>query len=154
MRRFISFISIFLLALGGSGTLRAQGMTDPTHWTYEATKLDAGQYQLNFTLQLDEGWHIWAIDVGGDGLQVVPTFTFTKNKAVHPDGGITEQGDKITAEMEGVDGAVNYYSHKVVYTQKVKAAAGTTVKGSHQYQVCNDNMCLAPKQVPFSFQLP
>lgn len=154
MRRFISFISIFLLALGGSGTLRAQGMTDPTRWTYEAQKLGAGLYQLSFTLQLDEGWHIWAIDVGGDGLQVVPAFTFTKHKSVQLEGGIAEQGDKITAEIEGVDGKVNYYSHKVVYTQKVKAPAGITIKGTHQYQVCNDNMCLAPKQVPFSFQLP
>lgn len=154
MRRFISFITIILLALGCSGTLRAQGMTDPTHWTYEAKKLDANHYQLDFTLNLDESWHIWAIDVGGDGLQVVPAFTFTKNKAVQLDGTIGEQGEKINTEMEGVEGKVNYYSHKVVYSQKVKAPAGTTVKGSHLYQVCNDNMCLSPKQVPFSFLLP
>jgi hypothetical protein len=154
MRRFISLITITLFALGISGTLRAQGMKDPTHWTYEVKRVAGNDYELNFTLGLEEGWHIWAIDVGGDGLQVVPTFKFTPNKAAQLKGNIREEGNKMTAEMDGVEGKVSYYSNKVVYSQYVKAAAGTTIKGTHQYQICNDVLCLAPKQVPFSFLLP
>lgn len=154
MRRFISFITIALFALYSSPTARAQGMKDPTHWTYEVKKVAANDYQLNFILELDNGWHIWAINVGGDGLQIVPTFNFAENKAAQLKGNIREQGKVITTEMEGVEGKVSYYSDKVVYSQNVKVLSGTTIKGTHRYQVCNDEMCLSPKELPFSFQIP
>lgn len=153
MRRLWHILCFSLLAMVCSNTSSAQILKDPTHWTYEAKKIAANEYELSFKLVLDEGWHIWAINVGGDGYQIVPTFTFQELQNVDWKGKIKESGTVINTVMEGVEGKVNYYSHTVTYTQIVKAAAGTIISGNHEYQVCNDNMCLPPKAVPFTFKL-
>jgi len=153
MRRLWHILCFGLLAMVCSNSAFAQGIKDPTHWTYEAKEIAKGEYELNFNLILDEGWHIWAINVGGDGYQVVPTFSFDKKSTIKWLGAIKETGEVINEVMEGVEGKVNYYSHKVTYTQIIKAPAGTIIAGKHEYQVCNDNMCLPPKEVSFTFQL-
>lgn len=152
MRRLMHFLCLGLLAITYPATAGAQGMKDPTHWTYEAKKIAADEYELSFKLQLDEGWHIWSVNVGGDGYQVIPSFTYTEKKSVKLIGTLKETGALISTIMEGVEGKVNYYSHTVTYTQKIKTN-NTTVSGTHEYQVCNESMCLPPKEVPFSFQL-
>lgn len=153
MRRILHILCFGLMAMVSSNTLFAQGMKDPAHWNYEVKKLAANEYELKFNLTLDEGWHIWAMKAGGDGFQIVPSFSFDKKPNIKWVGKIKETGNLISQVMDGVEGKVNYYSHTVTYTQIVKAAAGTTLSGKHEYQVCNDNMCLPPMDAPFSFQL-
>lgn len=153
MRRIGRFLCFVFLAITFSGTSIAQGLKDPTHWTYEAKKIATNEYELTFKLTLDEGFHIWAINVGGDGFQIVPKFSFDKTPNVKWVGNIKEKGKLISQTMEGVEGKVNFYSHEVSYTQTVKAPAGSTITGKHEYQVCNDFMCLPPTDKPFTFQL-
>lgn len=153
MRQFIaSFcLSLFLLPLFQAA--RAQSLQDPCHWTYTVQKTGTNEYQLKFSLKLDKGWHIWSMHVGGDGSQIVPLFSFNPNKAIQLVGQIQEKGALHTEQMEGIDGKVNFYSEQVTYTQTVKAKAGTTITGTHTFQVCNDMMCLPPKDQKFSFTL-
>jgi len=53
--------------------------------------------------------------------------------------------------MEGIEGKVNYFSGKIEYVQDVTATGSTKITGTHQYQVCNDRMCLPPKDKDFCF---
>jgi hypothetical protein len=153
MRKIGRFLCCTLLALTFVNTSFAQGMKDPTHWTYESKKIANDVYELNFKLKLDEGFHIWAINVGGDGFQIVPKFYFDKTPKAKWMGNIREKGKLMTESMEGIEGKVNYYSREVTYTQMVQAPAGSTINGKHEYQVCNNFMCLPPTDKPFSFQL-
>lgn len=153
MSKIGRFLCLVFLALTFVHPSFAQGIKDPTHWTYESKKIANDIYELNFKLKLDEGFHIWAINVGGDGYQIVPKFYFDKTPKAKWMGNIKEKGKLINEKMEGVEGKVNYYSQEVTYTQVVKAPAGSTISGKHEYQVCNDFMCLPPTDKPFSFQL-
>lgn len=140
------------LALFASGSARAQLVQDPTTWRYEVKKTGENTYDLIFRLGLKEGWHIWALKPGGDGMQIPPSFTFDKNAAVTITGGVKESGaNKHTGPMDGVDGIVTYYEGAVQYVQKVKVKANTRITGKHEYQVCDPNMCLPPKSRKFSF---
>jgi DsbC/DsbD-like thiol-disulfide interchange protein len=123
---------------------------DPTTWKYEVKKTGANQYELIFHLSLKDGWHIYAMEPGGDGSLIPPTFDFTPAGAVTLSGKPIEQGNKISKNIEGV-GMVNLYNGKVDYVQTVTAKPGTKIKGTHSYQVCTDNMCLPPKTKPFTF---
>jgi thiol:disulfide interchange protein len=145
------FFSAFALMLGFAAS--AQVIQDPTSWTYEAKKLKDSTYELIFRLKLEEGWHIWALEPGGDGLQFPPSFSFDKNERVQLKGKIKEQGKSVTGEMEGVDGIVTYFHGQVVYRQQAVVRGNTTIKGSHQYQVCTDMMCLPPKTKSFSIAI-
>ena len=51
--------------------------------------------------------------------------------------------------MEGIDNPVTYLSGKVDYVQKVKVKRSGKDNGEHEYQVCNDKMCLPPKKKKF-----
>ncbi|MDI9320014.1 MAG: protein-disulfide reductase DsbD family protein [Phycisphaerales bacterium] len=154
MRRFFRFLSLGFMVFLCSPQLWAQGMKDPCTWTYEAKKIAANEYQLSFKLEMGDGWHIWSIHAGGDGTLIAPSFSFEAHKAAQMIGSIKEEGKLINSAIEGVEGKVNYYNNTVIYTQVVKAKAGSIVKGTHQYQVCNDMMCLPPRDRNFSFTLP
>lgn len=145
---FLLALSLFT-ALG----LQAQMIADPTTWSYEVKKKGNNEYDLIFHLGLKEHWHIYAQKPGGDGLQIPPTFSFNKNADVKLIGDVKEQGKKITKEMEGIDGLVSYYENKVDFIQTVQVTGNTKVTGSHEYQVCDESMCLPPKDKKFTFEI-
>ncbi len=140
MRQLLKILYLIAIIVLLSKHSIAQGMKDPTSWTYEAQKTGTNEFTLIFNLKLDKGFHIWSLKPGGDGFQVIPSFTFEKNENIILLGTIKEQGKLMTETMEGVEGKVNYYSNEVKYFQKVKATDGTIIKGVHEYQVCNDIM--------------
>ncbi len=149
----LRFLLIFLI-LGFTGTVHGQIIADPTTWTYEVRKQNDSIFNLVFKLSLKEHWHIWALNPGGDGLQLPPEFSFEKSPDYELVGQVKEKGtNKVTGEMDGVDGVVTYYLDRVEYTQSVKVFANTTIKGKHEYQVCDETMCLPPKRKSFSFNI-
>jgi thiol:disulfide interchange protein DsbD len=141
------------MMLASTHTAEAQSMKDPCQWTYSAKSKSAHEYEICFTLNLDKGWHIWSMHVGGDGSQIVPLFSFNPNKAMQLVGATEEKGQLQSAIIEGIEGKVNYFADQVRYTQIVKAKAGTIIKGTHTYQVCSDMLCLPPKDLNFSITL-
>ena len=47
------------------------------------------------------------------------------------------------------------FKHSIVLTQRVKISdTSKPIEGYITYMVCNDEMCLPPKEVDFKFVLP
>lgn len=154
MTHTLKAVFIFLLGLLITPAAQAQLISDPTTWTYEVKKMGTdNQYQLIFHLSLKNGWHIWSMKPGGDGFQIAPSFTFSKTANYSLVGKTTEKGKKISETMDGVDGIVNYFKGKIDYTQTVKVTGNTIITGTHEYQVCDDKMCLPPKTKKFTFEI-
>jgi len=126
---------------------------DPTNWKYEVKKKSATEYQLIFHLTVNKGWHIWSIHPGGDGSLIAPSFTFVPNGKVKMKGTVDEKGTPTTTSMDGIDGKVTYLSGTVDYIQNVTVTGNGKITGTQTYQVCNDRMCLAPKDKEFSFEI-
>lgn len=131
----------------------AQLIEDPTTWNYEVKKKSATEYQLIFHVDIKNGWHIWSLKPGGDGFQIVPSFVMDKNPKVKVKGKVTEKGHATTTVMDGVDGKVTYLSGKIDYVQDIIVTGKTKIVGKHEYQVCNDKLCLAPTTKSFSFDI-
>jgi thiol:disulfide interchange protein DsbD len=102
---------------------------------------------------LKEGWHIWSLNPGGDGFQIVPSFKIKKNDAVIKLGSFKEKGNAITELMDGVDGKVTYFKNKVDYIAELEVNNNTTLSGTYTYQVCDDKMCLPPATKKCSFEI-
>jgi thiol:disulfide interchange protein DsbD len=130
-----------------------QMIEDPTSWKYEVKKIGANEYRLTYHLDLKPGWHIWALKPGGDGFQIPTSFEFDKGQKFMTKGKMVEKGNATTTTMDGVDGKVTYLSGKVDYIQDITVNGCTKVTGKHTYQVCNDKMCLPPKDKEFAFEL-
>jgi thiol:disulfide interchange protein DsbD len=131
----------------------AQKSNDPTTWTYQAKRKFGNHFELFFQVKLKPGWHIYALDPGGDESLIPPTFTFSDNKDVKLVGKVKEMTKPVTEKMEGIDNPIRFFNGEAIFIQEVEVPWGQTVKitGKHEYQVCNDRMCLPPKTRGFSF---
>ncbi len=152
--KFIKPILFVLAFVFSANTLFAQNMiADPSTWTFETKHVKDNHYQLIFHLKLKEGWHIWSLNPGGDGFQIVPSFKIKKNDAVTKLGAFKEKGNAITELMDGVDGKVTYFKNKIDYIAELEVNNNTTLSGTYTYQVCDDKMCLPPATKKCSFEI-
>jgi thiol:disulfide interchange protein DsbD len=152
--KFIKPILFVLAFVFSANTLFAQNMiADPSTWTFETKHIKDNHYQLIFHLKLKEGWHIWSLNPGGDGFQIVPSFKIKKNDAVIKLGSFKEKGNAITELMDGVDGKVTYFKNKVDYIAELEVNNNTTLSGTFKYQVCDDKMCLPPATKKCLFEI-
>lgn len=144
---FLLLCSFFVL------NTEAQITKDPTTWTFEAKKKGDNKYELTFHLKLAEGWHIWSLDPGGDGLEIPPSFKFDKNAGLKLIGKTKEHGKLISADIDGTDGTVHMFKNNADYTQLVTVDGNLKITGKYSYQVCNEQMCLPPRTKPFSIEI-
>ena len=137
-----------LLLLTGFLPAKGQITADNSKWTVEVHHKqgakDASAYEVVIHLSLPDKWHIYSLKPGGDGMEMAPSFTFSKNAKAKAVGDIREKGKLISEKMEGIDGIVNMYKGNVDYFQDVTVTGNTTIKGTYTYQICNDQMCLPP----------
>lgn len=144
------FTAIFVLLF--AGVANAQ-LNNPVTWSYSAVKLADKTYELHITANIEGNWHLYAQDAG-EGPE--PTsFSFTPNPLISFDGKVKELGKLEKAYDPNFKSVLKYYSKKVDFVQKVKvrSAAATIVKGSVNFMVCNDRLCLPPRDVPFTIKV-
>lgn len=153
MCKFLLKIVLSVLLIFSINSSGAQKMSDPTFWTYEAKKIKTGEYELVFRLRLEEGWHIAALNQNPNGLLNPPVFNFEENKGFERVSNLIEKGKLITEKVEDLSEEITYYKNEVTYTLKIKSTAGNTISGNHEYQVCNDMLCLPPTDKNFTFTL-
>ncbi len=134
-------------------------MADPSKWTLKVSQTDGEHrpgekaYKLEFNVSLKPGWHIYALDPGGDGTLIPPSFHFADSASVRPDE-MVEGSRPQEATMEGIDGKVRFFDGKATFFTTVSAKKGRVIKGTYTYQLCNNQMCLPPKTAPFVFKIP
>lgn len=143
---------LLLFAVLTFNGLSAQ-ILDPVSWSFDKIQLDNGEYQLNFTAQMEEGWVIYSqfIEEGGP----VPTsFQFNSMDGIEL---IDQQPKEIgDYKKEGFDPFFEMdlvkYGKEVVFQQIVRLESETTpIVGSLRFMTCNDESCLPPKEVDFAF---
>ena len=71
------------------------------------------------------------------------------------DGKVKEIGKLEKSYDKNFKSVLKYYSKKVVFVQKVKvkSAVATVVNGTVNFMVCNDRLCLPPRDVPFTIKV-
>ncbi len=128
---------------------------DPVKWSFKTEPISENEFFLVFEAKLDEGWYVYAQEINGDG--PIPTsFRFDKNSKITFSGKPSETGDKIKEGMDEVFGIeIKKFGKRAVFKQKVKVTdRSTKVTGTLEYMTCNDESCLPPTEVDFSFTFP
>lgn len=93
---------------------------------------------------LEDGWHIYSQNIEPDAGPVATSFTFEKNKDFKLKGKVAEP-ISISQYDPNFEANVNYFENEVVFNQKIKVNKSTTLIGTVNYMVCNESMCLPPK---------
>jgi hypothetical protein len=136
-----------------TATVMAQ-IKDPVQWNITATKKAGKTYELRFTATVENPWHIYSQTTPKGG--PVPTkISYKTNPLVTLNGSAKEVGDLKQVHDQYFNVDVRYFNTKVDFVQTVtlKADAKTSVSGTVEYMVCNDQECLPPKKVPFDLKL-
>ena len=143
---------LFLLGILLSIGLKAQ-TKQPVQWTFSLTPGDkAQQFVLHANVNVEEGWHVFTNQPGGDGLLIPTDIVFKDPQAINVEMPFSVVGKAITKNMDGV-GEVNYVEKMGEFTSTIMVKNNQVVEGVLTYQVCNDRMCLPPTDVPFRLEL-
>lgn len=144
-------ITIFFLFVTGS--LAAQ-VLNPVTWSFGTKKVSQTDSELIFTAKIDRGWHLYSqsIPVGGP---VATTFKIGKGTGFFLIGKVMEPKATEVFDKQ-FNMKINYFSNIVEFRQKVKILSDKPVeiKGNVEFMCCNDETCIPPTEVEFSFTLP
>ena len=145
-----TFILSCLLMVLGLTTAFAQ-IQDPVQFKTEWKKISDTEAQIVFTGVIDEGWHVYSTDLP-EGGPISATFNTDKMEGIELDGKLMPEGKEIEAFDKVFEMKLRYFEEKATFVQKLKiTAANYFIEGYLQYGSCNDENCLPPTDVEFSF---
>lgn len=128
---------------------------NPVKWAFSTKDAGNGEYDLIFTATIDEGWNTYSQFLESEDGPVPTELTFEEGAHYKLKGKAKESGNKFT-KYDNVFGMnLTKFAGKAVFTQRVTVTDATKpITGYVTFMVCNDEMCLPPKDVDFSFKLP
>jgi thiol:disulfide interchange protein len=145
-------IVIINLAIILSLQIQAQ-IYDPVTWDFSYQKTGENRYDLVLKAVIEEGSHIYSIDIPSGG--PIPTsFTYDTTKFFSFSGTTYE----VTIPEELFDEAFGFkiksFSHNAEFRQKITGTAPSfTVSGIVNFMSCNNTTCSPPKDVEFEIQI-
>ena len=145
------FLSLCMLIIA-STTLFAQQI-NPAKWKYEVKSISDNEAELQFTVSLENNWHIYSQHTDENG-PIGLSFNFDKTNDYTLVGNVAEP--KPHEEFDEMfKCTVRSFSGTVVFRQKIKINTSNDFKvtGIMSYQLCNDGSCIAPEDIDFSFNV-
>ena len=133
-------------------SMRAQ-IYDPVSWNFNYEKKGDNLYELVLTATIEEGSHIYAMDIPAGG--PIPTsFAFDSTSAFSFDGKTFE----VTIPEEKLDEAFGFkiksFSRKAEFRQKIIGKTSSfSVTGIVNFMSCNNATCSPPKDVEFEIKV-
>ena len=148
MRKILFLLcSLFLLA----GSISAQ-IQDPVSFKTEFKSISETEAEIRFTGTIDKGWHVYSVNLPSGG-PISATFNTDKMDGAKLVGKLTPLGKEMAQFDKVFEMNLRFFEHSVTFVQKIKIAGATyNIKGYLEYGACNDESCLPPTQVPFSYQ--
>ena len=148
MKKLISSIMLALIAL----VAQAQILT-PVKWKIKLDdKGGAPEKEIVFTATADKGWHLYDMNLP-EGGPVSTSFTFETLNGAELIGQPVPSVKPTTVYDEQFAMNLRWYPGTVSFTQKLKVTDPSKFKaeGEVEFMACNDETCLPPDQIPFSF---
>ena len=139
-----------MLLLVCTVTCMAQ-MQDPVHFKSELKQISGTEAEIVFTATIDDGWHVYSTDLP-DGGPISATFNVDKIEGAELVGKLTPVGKEEDKFDQMFQMQVRFFEHNAQFVQKIKITGATfKIEGYLQYGACNDQNCLPPTDVNFSF---
>lgn len=124
---------------------------EPVKFKTEIKKLSTTQAEIIFTGTIEPGWHVYSTDLPSGG-PISATFNVDKMEGATLDGKLKPIGKEIENFDKIFEMNLRYFGGTAKFSQKLKLTAPSFhVAGYLEYGACNDESCLPPTEVPFSF---
>ena len=141
-----------LLAVLISTALFAQ---NPIKWSFSTKDVGNCQVDLIITGVIEDGWYTYSQFLESEDGPVATTLTFQAGAHYKLLGKAKESGEIIKVQDKVFDMMLTKFKHKAILTQRVEVTdPKMAINGYLNFMVCNDEMCLPPKDVDFTFKIP
>jgi len=153
MRKYFRKILITLILFSGLmvWNLSAQ-VVSPVKWTFSQKKIADKEIELSFNATIDKGWHLYGTDLP-DGGPVSTSFKFNKDSTNYQFiGSLISNSRPVKQFDKTFNLELTYYTQEAHFVRRVKVLNDKTfvIKGSVEFQSCNDETCTMDEQ-EFSF---
>ncbi|MFT6946459.1 MAG: thiol:disulfide interchange protein [Vicingaceae bacterium] len=150
MRAF--FLSILLFF---SATISNAQIFNPVSWKTEIKELENGRFELQMTVSIEEGWHLYSQSLPSDDGPIATEFTLKESTDFLIEGKVNEPKPK-TEFDPNFDMDLNYFEDEVTFTQVIKSKVTDAYKMTAEvyFMVCDAEKCLPPEYVDLEFDIP
>ncbi|WP_158605934.1 protein-disulfide reductase DsbD domain-containing protein [Taibaiella sp. KBW10] len=153
MKLFLSICLFWVLSIPSF----AGDKENPVSWkvTVQATNKEHTEYQLTAKATIEKGFHIWALDAGGDGSLINTAIELQTPSVSWKSDTWASDKEAHKETLEFIEGPVFSFEKSVSLTRVFSIAQKTKkIKGTITYQTCNESMCLPPEDFVFELDLP
>ena len=148
MKRITSFLTLYIyIAVAALAQFQ-----NPVTFSVTQKKVADDALEVVFQGSVDAGWHVYGTDIP-DGGPTRAELTLEKQKGLKPDGKLRATGkvQKKKDEMFGME--VSFMEGTASFVQRfVITEPQYEVAGYLTYGACNDQNCMPPTDVEFSFK--
>lgn len=125
---------------------------EPVKFKTEWKSISADEAEIIFTGNIEKGWHVYSTDLP-EGGPISATFNTDRMEGAETVGKLTPKG-KETDMMDPIFGMqVRFFENTATFVQKIRLTGGSyDIAGYLEYGACNDENCLPPTSVEFSFK--
>ena len=124
---------------------------NPVRFSVQQKKVSPTEVDVIFTAKIDAGWHVYStgLPAGGPTSASIKT---EKAEGAQPVGKLTPRGKEINVFDKVFEMKLRYFEHNVSFVQKYKITGKTyKISGNMEYGACNDEMCMPPSSIEFSY---
>ena len=124
---------------------------EPIKFKTEWKQNSDSEAEIIFNATIDKGWHVYSTELE-EGGPISASFNIDQIQGAETIGKLTPVGNEIN-EMDPIFGMkVRYFKDKATFIQKIKITdKNYSIKGHLEYGACNNENCLPPTSVDFSF---
>tara|TARA_B100000674_G_scaffold44090_1_gene30534 strand:- start:57087 stop:59603 length:2517 start_codon:yes stop_codon:yes gene_type:complete len=132
------------------------GILEPVKWETKVKALGNNEFKLIATAKINEGWHVYSMNLPRDDGPVATEFKLLETKGIQLLGEVKEEGEMESAFDPNFQMDLNYYSQAVQYIQKIKIEDNSlkNIKAQVYYMTCDDARCLPSTTEELTFELP
>jgi len=138
-----------LLTILSFFSLQAQ-VFNPVVWSTSVEQNEEDETVLIATATIEEGWHLYSQHVE-DGGPIPTTFFYPEDLKLK---GETSEGEGKVVQDATFEMQLKYFGTKADFKQVVELKQGLNkINASVEFMVCNDEMCLPPKEVDLVYDV-
>lgn len=144
-------VALFLLIQIGNATAQ---IFDPVKWEFSSASTGENEYTLIFKATIEDGWKVYATDIE-EGGPIRTEIFFEQLDGAKVEGSIEQLG-KIEGPLYEplFEMDLKWFKKKAILRQKIKVTKPEAkISGYLTFMTCDDQRCLPPTDVDFSFTL-
>ncbi len=146
---------LLLISLIFASSVIAFGqLLSPVKWSFGQKPAGTGAIELIFKATIDPGWHLYSTNLP-EGGPIKTTFTFVSDSTNYKIiGGIASKSLPAKEHDKIFNMDLEFFSNEAIFVQKIKVFSNRSfdLKGTIEYQSCNDETCTLDEH-DFSFKI-